>query len=117
MVLVVVLGLLLAGWWWGRGPQSWWIARSFVEALQRGECATAAKYYSGETATSGCSPSAYWLPKDLQGYSLHWDRVARGTLDNQAAVAVTIPGDSAAYSLHMVRQGATWTIDSVATSA
>ena len=74
--------------------------------MQRGDCATAAKDYLGETASSGCSPSAYWLPDDLRGYSLHWDRIGRGTHDNQAAVAVTVPGDGAAYSLHLVRQGA-----------
>ena len=117
VVLIVVLGLLLTAWWWGRGPQSWWTSRSFIEALKRGDCAAAAKYYSGETSSSHCSPSAYWLPDDLNGYSLHWDRIGRGTYDDQAAVAVTVPGDGAVYSLHMVRRGTAWVIDEVAASA
>lgn len=88
-----------------------------MEALNRGDCAAAAKYYVGETAGSDCSPSTYWLPDDLSGCSLHWDRIGRGTYDDQAAVAVTVPQDSAAYSLHMVRRGARWVIDEVAASA
>ena len=117
VVVVVLLGLLVTGWWWGRGPQSWWTARSFVEALKRGDCSAAAKYYAGDTASSGCSPSAYWLPDDLNGYSLHWDRIGRGPLDDQAAVAVTVPQDRTAYSLHMVRRGAGWVIEEIDASA
>ena len=116
-VIAVLLVLLTTGWWWGRGPQSWWTARSFVEALERGDCATAARYYAGERASADCSPSAYWLPDDLTGYSLHGDRVGRGPDDDQAAVAVTVPQDAAAYSLHMVRRGLGWVIDEVAVSA
>jgi hypothetical protein len=117
LVLLVVVGLLFAGWWWGRGPQSWWTARSLVEALKRGDCVAAAKYYSGTTPTSDCSPSAYGLPDDLSNYSLHWDRVGRGQDDDQTAVAVTVPGNNTAYSLHMVRQGVAWVVDEVATTA
>lgn len=117
VVLVVLLGLLVTGWWWGRGPQSWWTARSFVEALEHGDCAAAARHYSGEKASVDCSPSAYGLPDDLTGYTLHWDRIGRGPDDDQAAVAVTLPQDDAAYSLHMVRRGTGWVIDEVDVSA
>ena len=117
MLVSVLLVLLTTGWWWGRGPQAWWTARSFVRALERGDCAAAARYYSGERAGAGCSPSAYWLPDDLTGYRLHGDRVGRGPGDDQAAVAVTVPEDDAAYSLHMVRRGAGWVIDEVDVSA
>ena len=117
VALLVVVGLLFAGWWWGRGPQSWWTARSLVEALKRGDCAAAARYYPGATATQGCPASDYGLPDDLSSYSLHWDRVGRGQYDNQTAVAVTVPGDNAAYSLHMVRRGVGWIVDEVDVSA
>lgn len=106
-------GLVFCGWWWSQGIQSWWTARGLLGALRSGDCVAASKYYDAEPVPSDCSPKAFGLPEDLTGYSLRWDRVKHNGYSNQASVAVFVPGEPAAYSLHMVRRGLGWVVDGV----
>ena len=104
--LVVVL---VAGWWWGRGLQAAWTAKQLVDAIERGDCTTAAKYSDVVALPEGCPPSLYGLPDDLNGYSLYWDRVQHDSRQN-GTVSLMIPSAHSQYSLHTVRKGEGWMV-------
>lgn len=110
IAVLVAAGVLFSGWWWGRGVQSWWTAREFVEAVKRGDCVAAAKYFPDGSQSSGCSPASYGLPDDLANYSLDWDRVGHRKYDDETAVGLKVPRDKTYYSLGMVRQGFGWVV-------
>ena len=110
LALAAFTVVLVAVWWWGRGLQAAWTAQQLVDAIERGDCTTAAKYSDVVALPEGCPPSPYGLPDDLTGYSLYWDRVPHDSRQNETAVSLRIPGTHSQYSLHMVRRGEGWMV-------
>jgi hypothetical protein len=91
LALAALAVVLFAGWWWGRGLQAAWSARQLVEAIERGDCTTAAKYSGVVPLAEGCPAGLYGLPDDLDGYSLSWDRVQHDSHQSETSVGLIAP--------------------------
>lgn len=123
MVVLAAGALVIASlpsWWWGPRVEVWHAARSFVDAVRDGDCASAVEWSTIVTSSVGCSPRSYGLPERLSGYSLSMDwfglerdpSVVTST-GPEAALGLTVPGVRHDYSLSLGRRGGSWAVTGV----
>lgn len=109
-------GLLVSTLAYADSLPVWRTADTFMAGVRRQDCAQVERV-SVWTAEPGsvCSGEVLGFGRAVDGYHL-----ARRRVDGRAeetAVAVRLPGQQRAYSLHLVRRGAEWVVDGVDVAA